>query len=282
MLRSDNGAIGDGRDPRSDRFDLDSATVPLERLAAAGFPRDGVPALTDPVVMPGTEVQTWNDEHRGKYLVSDDRIAGVVIDGEARAYPLRVLNWHEVINDTLGDEPIAVTFHPLCDSLVIFSRRTDTTVLEFAVSGLLYNSNLLLFDRQETAEASSLWSQLLGRAIAGPAAEHGRNLERLDVALTTWGRWFSDHPDTTVVRPHPDRAKRYARNPYGNYLQTGKPRYAVEPLPPDPTRWLEWGAVDEPGGTSAVRALGPAGSVDQRTAQTYSPWFAWFAHHPSL
>ena len=107
----------------------------------------------------------------GRFLVPGDLVIGLSLHGEARAYPLEILALHEVCNDTLGGEPILVTYQPLCDSAVVFERRVDGHTREFGVSGLLYNSNLLMYDRHpEQPQDESLWSQLQFRALAGPAA----------------------------------------------------------------------------------------------------------------
>ena len=248
VLRSTSTAVGDGRNVESYGFDLSAFDLPRGTLAASGFPKNGVPTLNAPATMPGSRVAAFNEERRGKYLVSDDRVIGLVVNGEARAYPVRVMNWHEVANDTLGGVPVAVTYHPLCDSAVVFDRRLDGEVLEFGVSGLLHNSNLLMFDRREDAAAESLWSQLRGRAVSGPST--GARLRVLPSSLAHWNQWLEHHPDTTVVEPDEKLLKRYQRNPYGNYRMTGEPRFPVDPLPPREQRgWMSSVvAVEETGG----------------------------------
>jgi len=283
--------------------------VPRELVVAAGFPKDGMPALVDPAAMPGSGVVPFNESRRGKYVVTSDRVVGVILGGEARAYPVRLLNWHEVINDTLGGIPIAVTYHPLCDSVVVFDRRVDGETLEFGVSGLLFNSNQLLFDRRAEPTMESLWSQLLARAVAGPAAEAGRTLDVLPSSVARWDRWLELHPETTVIDPDPDLVKRYERNPYGNYYLTGQPRFPVEPLPPEgegklmrpivvveteggrwtyalPSDSASAGGWSEP--LPGVRFLVDTDGVtstfvveaDPGTRVYQSLWFAWHAHYP--
>jgi hypothetical protein len=231
-----------------------------------------------------------------------------VLGGEARAYPIRLLNWHEVINDTLGGVPIAVTYHPLCDSVVVFDRQVGDEVLEFGVSGLLFNSNQLLFDRRAEASRESLWSQLLARAVAGPAARSDRALKILPSSVARWDRWLGLYPDTTVIDPDPDLVKRYERDPYGNYYLTGKPRFPVDPLPPDDGRaWMERVVVIENVHGRWERALTPALAATgdwtvpvpgvrfradtdgvtttfvveagPETSVVHSLWFAWYAMH---
>jgi hypothetical protein len=238
VLRTASRAVGDGSNVETYGFDLSAFTLSRDVLVAAGFPKNGVPTLDAPAMLRGSDVVAFNEEHRGKYLVSEDRVVGVALGGSARAYPLRVLNWHEVVNDTLDGVPIAVTYHPLCDSVVVFDRRVGDEVLELGVSGLLYNSNHLLFDRRADGRAESLWSQLLARAVAGPAAEAGVELRVLPSSVVQWRRWLERHPNTEVVAPDPHLLKRYQRDPYGNYLVTGELRFPVDPLPPEGARGL--------------------------------------------
>lgn len=309
LLGKSSRAIGDGLNIESYGFSLDGLNVPRDLIVAAGFPKDGMPALVDPGAMPGSGVVPLNESRRGKYIVTSDRVVGVVLGGEARAYPVRLLNWHEVINDTLGGIPIAVTYHPLCDSVVVFDRRVGDEVLEFGVSGLLFNSNQLLFDRRTDPAEESLWSQLLGRAVTGPAALAGRTLDVLPSSVARWDRWLALYPETTVIDPDPDLVKRYERNPYGNYYLTGQPRFPVEPLPPDgeeklmqPMVFVEtaddsWmqaltaesaatGEWSEP--LPGVRFLAETDGVtttfvveaEPGTRVVHSLWFAWYAHHP--
>ncbi len=222
--------LGDGEHVQSYEFDLTAAKVPVDRIVPT-VATDAIPALIDPPAMPGAQVQAYNEEERGKFLVSDDRVIGLVINGQARAYPLRLLNWHEVANDTLGGVPVAVTYHPLCDSAVVFDRRVDEKVLTFGVSGLLYNSNHLLYDEAQSLDQRSLWSQLAFEAIAGPAAEADRSLRVIGSVVCRWSQWLQRYPHTTVIRGRADFKKRYARNPYGLYFQQRKPSFSVTPYP---------------------------------------------------
>lgn len=307
-------AIGDGQHVESYGFDLGTCTVPVSRLAAAGFPRDGVPALTDPEFVPAAQVAAINEAERGKFLVPSDRVIGLELGGEARAYPLRLLNWHEVVNDRVGGVPVAVTYNPLCDSAVVFDRRVGDEEVEFGVSGLLLNSNLLMYDRRADG-GESLWSQLLGRAVCGPAAAAGSSLRVLPFVLTRWDRWLEAHPESAVLKRVEERKKRYSRDPYASYFGSDKLRFPVEPLPPESELPLKARVVAvEAGGLRVVyplprieaRASGGRWEVEQGSARlefAYDAepgtveilsseaeggapvsvpafWFAWYAHHP--
>jgi hypothetical protein len=308
LVRSSSRAVGDGRTVESYGFDLSGGLVPLDRLAAAGFPKNGLPTLDAPAVMPAAEVAAFNEIHRGKYLVPDDLVIGVEIAGETRAYPVRVLNWHEVVNDTLGGVPIAVTYHPLCDSAVVFDRRLDGETVEFGVSGLLYNSNLLMYDRRSGPAGESLWSQLQARAVTGPAARAGSTLTVLPASLLRWEHWRYRHPRTTTLRPDEHLLKRYQRNPYGSYLMSRKLRFPVEPMPEgdgiDPMSRV---VVVEAGGERWIRPVAAAGGPpvlveevfgmsvrmdlteppfsvlitgDGDASTFHGRWFAWYSQHP--
>jgi len=310
ILTSRSHAVGDGVDVDSYGFDLGTLLVPRERIVAAGMAKGQIPALDHPPAMGVEDVAQFNAAQRGKYLVPDDRVIGVVAGDEARAYPLRMLNWHEVINDTVGGVPIAVTYHPLCASAVVFDRRVDGEELTFGVSGLLLNSNLLLYDRRENGEGESLWSQLQARAVAGPAAARGKELTVLPASLARWEHWRRLYPATTVPQPELMRLKQYQSNPYGNYYLTGRPRFPVEPLPPrEGPALMEPMVVVKTGDSRRVLPLtaaalareleavapsaGMSVSVDTESETpsvvvariddgwvAYSLWFAWYAQHP--
>jgi len=224
--------VGDGRTVSSYGFDLSTCVVPRERIVPAGMHRDGLLALDEPAMLTVAEVETRNHEGRGKFLLGRDRVLGVEVAGDARAYPLRLLRWHEVVNDRVGGRDLLVSYNPLCDSAVVCDRTAGGETLAFGVSGLVYNSNLLLFDRRSQAGSSSLWSQLQGRAIAGPAAAAGVTMELLPAAIATWDQWRGRHPDTRVLAPVDRMRTLYKRDPYHSYFGSDLLHFPVEPLPP--------------------------------------------------
>ncbi len=228
--------VGDGHRVATYLFDLSTTLVPRDEIIAAGFPKDGLPAMVDPPIFTRDEAEVYAAElrkaHQGKFLVEGDRVIGVSINGQARAYPISILNWHEVVNDTLGGVPIAVTYNPLCDSAVVFDRRVSDEVLTFGVSGLVYNSNLLMYDRRVGGKGESLWSQLQFRAISGPAAARGDRLTLAPAALMHWADWLAWHADTSVLAPDRSRSKIYKRT-YQPYFGNDQLRFAVSSLPPD-------------------------------------------------
>lgn len=228
---------GSGRPPRSPAeygFDLAHALVPLDLIAAGSEP-GLINALHRPEMISANEVDEINQRERGSYLVSIDRVVGIEFGGEARAYPIRILQWHEVVNDVVGNLSVAITYNGLCDSAVVFDRSVNGRKLDFEVSGLLYNSNTLMYDRRDDGGrgGESLWSQLRAAAVTGPAAEAGLQLRVLPCALLTWGQWRALHPDTLVLAPNPDpqRERFYDRNAYGSYQSSDAIKFPVRPLP---------------------------------------------------
>lgn len=235
--RSRPRPIGDGRTVESYQFDLSTTLVPREEIVPSGLARDALPALVYPRIWESTTVDSLRRaSRRGKYLVPDDLVLSVTVDGHSRAYPVRVIQWHEVVNDTLGGRAIAIVHSPLSGLFVAFERRASGAAsleheapLTFGVSGLLHASTLLLYDDREVA---SLWSPLQARAIAGPAAARGDSLRVLSSMVLPWREWELLHARGQVVRPEDDFAPRYKRAPYGSYLGDDRLRFPVASLPP--------------------------------------------------
>jgi hypothetical protein len=214
-------------------FDLSTLLVSRDVLVSGGFARDALPAMNAPAALPAAVAKDGEKWGGARKLISADRIIAVEVAGQARAYPLWILIWHEVVNDTLGGRPIAVTYSPLCDSAVVFERQVGDETLEFGVSGLLCNSNLVMFDRRPQREQESLWSQLQMRAIAGPAARARTRLRVLPSTIMPWPEWRAAHPEGTVLLPDPGRRDRYKKSDaYDTYFKEHGLRFPVAPLPP--------------------------------------------------
>ena len=182
-------------------------TLPLEysletlrdEAINGGVPKDGIPSIDSPSFESVDEI--------GGRLDDGDPVFGVVIDGDARAYPQSILVYHEIVNDEVGGEPVAVTYCPLTGTAMGFSRGD----VEFGVSGDLVNSNLIMYDR----EGDSRWPQMVATAIAGPLA--GASLEEVPVHWSTWGRWRAAYPDSRVLTDETGYVRDYGRDPYGSY-----------------------------------------------------------------
>ncbi|OGB26607.1 MAG: hypothetical protein A3I66_17230 [Burkholderiales bacterium RIFCSPLOWO2_02_FULL_57_36] len=185
-------------------FDLTGALLPLDEILQGGPPRDGIPAIDRPQFVKAGDA---------RFLKNSDRVLGIVRGGIAKAYPVRILNWHEIVNDAFGTERIAVTFCPLCGTGMAYLSETNGKPLNFGVSGLLYNSDVLLYDRQ----TDSLWSQILSQAVSGPLK--GARLTSVPLSHTTWADWKKRHSGTLVLSTDTGFARDYARDPYESYAQ---------------------------------------------------------------
>jgi Protein of unknown function (DUF3179) len=186
-------------------FNLDDTLIPAKEILSGGPPRDGIPAIDEPKFLPAGEA---------RHIQPSDPVLGIVRNRVAKAYPLAILNLHEVVNDRFNDEDVVVTFCPLCGSGMAYSAKIDGRTHTFGVSGLLYNSDVLLYDRQ----SESLWSQLMAQAVSGPMK--GTRLHSLALSHTTWQEWQTSHPDTLALSPETGYARDYSHNPYEEYLRS--------------------------------------------------------------
>lgn len=191
-------------------------TVPPHRL------RQGCPGGTD--CIPSIDDPRFQSAESARWLQSNDLVIGVAVDGEAKAYPLRILNVHEVVNDRIGNTPIAVTYCPLCRSGLVFSRRVGNATVTFGVSGKLLAANLVLYDRQ----TGSYWSQIRGEAIVGPLVPHV--LDQRPSTITTWEQWRTAHPDAVVLSRDTgiSPVSTYDANPYSGYANNSGVPFGVD------------------------------------------------------
>jgi len=197
----------------SSEYDLEGLTIPRDEIHTL-LPRDAIPALTDPKTLTA---------EGSKWLDSKDRVILVQVKGERYGVPLDILDWHEIVNTTVGGEPIAVTYCPLCDSATVISRRVTPAgddqkpiVLEFGVSGALYNSNVLMYDRTH----KGLWSQLGMAAVSGPLAE--TQLDMMPVRLMPFGEIRKRWPSTPIVSTQTGHNRAYGRSAYERYFANDK------------------------------------------------------------
>lgn len=186
-----------------------------EEVVWGGVPVDGIPALDDPSLIPAGEAD---------YLLATDEVFGVEINGDARAYPLRILGWHEMFNDVVGGVPVSLAYCTLCGSGILYegdhpSLQANGVAgpLTFGSSGLLYRSNKLMFDRN----TDTLWSQFTGVPVAGPLLGSGVRLRIRPVAITTWAKWRALHPETQVLSLETGYQRDYGSGVvYNNYFQS--------------------------------------------------------------
>jgi hypothetical protein len=161
--------------------------IRLEEVVWGGVPLEGIPALDRPRAVPADQAG---------YLENGERVFGISIGNEQRAYPLRILGWHEMVNDVVGGEPVSLSYCTLCGSGVLFgTRRQGSAPFTFGTSGLLYRSNKLMIDRQ----TGTLWSNLTGEPVLGELARDPEGLPVLPLTLTTWQDWRARNPRTTVL-----------------------------------------------------------------------------------
>jgi hypothetical protein len=183
-------------------------TIDYAEVLSGGPPRDGIPSIDDPQFINQDEAKPW--------LADNEPVIALEIDGDARAYPLRILTWHEIVNDTVSGVPVAVTFCPLCNSALVFERTVDGETLDFGTSGLLRNSDLIMYDR--TTE--SLWQQFTGEAIVGDLV--GTQLTFVPAQVIGFGDFQAAYPEGVVLSQETGFARNYGVNPYVGYDTIGQ------------------------------------------------------------
>lgn len=275
-------------------FDLSGALIPVEDIHPGGPPRDGIPAIDQP---------RFIEAAAARFLRRDDPVVSVTVGDETRAYPLRILVWHEIVNDTIGDLAIAVTYCPLCGTAMVFERQQGERTLSFGVSGLLYQSDVLMYDRQTV----SLWSQLASKAVAGPLK--GRTLRWLPSEHMTWEAWRRRHPQGLVLSTDTGHRRDYAGTPYEGYEDTERTMFPV-PRHRNELSNKEWIAgivfegranayrvhslpdgqwVDDTVGGTAIRVrysrrdrhfAAKLAADESPVPSVLAYWFAWQAFHP--
>ena len=197
--------------------DFTGAKVKKEDLLQGCFGQDCIPSIDDP---------QFESFEQASWLNNDDRVFALDYKDVQKAYPQRILNWHEIVNDTIVGDPIAITFCPLCGSALAFERKVDGVVTEFGVSGKLHNSDLVMYDRYE----GNLWQQITGEGIVGPAARRNETLKQVSIITTSWGEWKQKHPNTQVLSRDTGHSRNYDQYPYGTYEQDDQLLFGVKGL----------------------------------------------------
>ena len=183
--------------------DFSRHTVPFEEIASGGVARDQIPPIDDPVFVSVAEAE--------KLIAPTEPVISLTVDGARRAYPLAVLIWHEIVNDTIAGRPVAVTYCPLCDAALVFDRRVGGRVLDFGTTGLLRFSDLVMWDRQ----TESWWQQFLGEAMVGELT--GERLAMLPSRVESFERFAAGGPGGEVLMPNDPAFRSYGSNPYAGY-----------------------------------------------------------------
>lgn len=275
-------------------FDLTKHSVPLDQIVDGGPGKDGIPALLTPRFVSAAE---------GTFLQDDDRVLGLTQGVEAKAYPIKILNWHEIVNDVVGGKPVVVTYCPLCGTGIAFDANVRGGPHTFGMSGLLYQSDLLMYDHQ----TDSLWSQIGMHAVAGPLT--GQRLTPVFLEHTTWAEWRAAYPSTLVLSTRTGSLRNYDRDPYTGYAESGElffdtthvdPRYhpkewvvgiehkgVVKAYPFSELKKGESPLTDELGGDTVTiqvnhraRSVSVTDTGGRPIPSVTAFWFAWYAFHP--
>lgn len=187
--------------------DFDTTSISFDEILSGGPPKDGIPSIDAPEFEPVTAAD----------LPDNEPMLTVEVDGEARAYPLRILMWHEIVNDEIAGTPLTITFCPLCNTGIVFHRDVDGQVLDFGTTGKLRNSDLVMYDRQ----TESWWQQFTGEAIVGSMT--GTRLVPYPSRLESFALFKERFPSGHVLVPSNEGSRRYGQNPYVGYDSRSEP-----------------------------------------------------------
>ena len=232
-------------------------SIRLDEILWGGVKLDGIPPLEHPKMISASEAE---------YLGKNDIVFGVYVNGEARAYPKRILAWHELFNDTVGKVNVTCAYCTLCGSAVLYNQKVGDKTFKFGTSGFLYRSNKLMYDRK----TNSLWSALEGVPVSGTLVGSGLRLERLPIVTTKWKDWRERHPTTKVLSLETGHRRDYGEGvAYSDYFSHDKLMFPVPLDSPDLRNKQE-----EVGNGSVVILTDKSGSsrVYDATGLTFSKW----------
>lgn len=245
LLASASAALADAAEQWKTewpRTDFSRTTVDLAEIRSGGPPKDGIPSIDDPRFVAVGEADG---------LAPTEPVLSLVIGDEARAYPLRVMIWHEIVNGVVAGVPVTVTYCPLCNTGIVFDRRLDGRTLDFGTTGKLRHSDLVMYDRQ----TESWWQQYGGEAIVGALA--GKTLKMLPSRLESWASFRERAPEGRVLVPNDPNLRAYGYNPYVDYDQAAAPFLFSGDLPKDVPAMMRVVAVGKQAWTlPLVRAKG--------------------------
>ena len=199
------------------KTDFSRHTVSFDSILSGGVARDGIPPIDNPKFVDTRDANEW--------LADNEPVIATEINGDAKAYPLQIITWHEIVNDTLGGVPISATFCPLCNSAIVFDRRLDGVTYDFGVSGKLRNSDLIMWDRQ----TQSWWQQFTGEGIIGVLA--GKQLATIPASIISWKDFRDAKPDGLVLSRDTGYTKPYGSNPYAGYDRVDQPPFLFDGNP---------------------------------------------------
>lgn len=200
--------------------DFSRHVIPYEEVESGGPPKDGIPAIDDPIFIAVEEADAW--------LEAEEPVLVVTANGDAKAYPIQIMTWHEIVNDQVGDRPLTITFCPLCNTGIAFEREFDQYVLDFGTTGRLRYSNLIMYDRQ----TETWWQQASGKGLAGEFA--GRQLSFYPVTMVSWKDFKTAYPEGLILSRDTGYNRPYGNNPYPGYDNiSSKPGLFRGPETPD-------------------------------------------------
>jgi len=268
--------------------------VDPKKIISGGPPKDGIPSIDNPKFVSVQEANEW--------IQDNELVLAIIYKGVKRVYPLQIMVWHEIVNDNIADDPILITYCPLCGSGIAYERKINGEEVEFGTSGKLYNSNLVMYDRK----TESYWSQIDGLAIVGELT--GMKLKAVSIDTVVWRDWKKVHPDSEVLSQDTGYIRQYGTDPYGNYYEDS---FVLFPLENRDDRihpktvifgievngvfkaykeddLIESGKIeDEVNGVKVVVERSEAGVVKVTNDATGEEivkerdfWFAWYAFHP--
>jgi len=188
--------------------DFFKSSVDFGSIMSGGPPKDGIPSIDKPTFVPQADY---------KDAAETEPVITFAQEGDARAYPLRILMWHEIVNDTVGGIPVSVTYCPLCNSSIVFDRRMDDRILDFGTTGKLRNSDMVMYDRQ----TESWWQQFTGTGIVGEMT--GKELVMLPARVESLAKFRKRYPDGKVLVPNDESFRPYGSNPYLGYDTSKRP-----------------------------------------------------------
>ena len=277
-------------------FDVSNSLIDKRDIVAGGPLRDSIPAISAPKYVTADEAT---------FMRPKDIVLGFVVGDQAFAYPRHILNWHEIVNDEFNGDAFVITYCPLCGSGLAFSSNVDNQRLIFGVSGLLYNNDLLFYDRA----TESLWSQIERRSISGEFA--GRELKQLRLEHTSWKAWSSKHPGTKLLSEDQGYKRQYRHDPYTGYDTSSQTFFKTLRDAPDEfhskekvlgltigeksmaypfSELAKHGAANFEDQLAGIKyrvlwdAEAQSGTIeaigDEVLTPTVSYWFAWYNFHP--
>ena len=264
------------------------------KIRSGGPPKDGIPSIDNPEFVSVEEADQW--------LGDDELVMAIIHKGIKRVYPHQILVWHEIVNDTIAEDPLLITYCPLCGSGIAFERLIDGEAVEFGTSGRLYNSNLIMYDRK----TETYWTQIEGKAVVGPLT--GSRLQAVSVDTMPWKVWKKNHPDSEVLSRDTGHGRQYGVDPYGNYYTSGSlifpvenedsrvhPKTVIFGIEVDgkykaylETDLDDLGTIEDSLGGVKLRVTRDSAGIvrftDTKTGREIVKdrdfWFAWYAFHP--